>query len=160
MKRGPDPVTGREPKAATLAGDSQEQRGAEVVMLSQLSSRIHARLASHRFGTEDGLRVEVDGFSETPPVLVEIWAHIGVPKGGQKHKVLADALKLVWIDRKYLAGRARKIILFADSVAIGHFQRRSWMGAALRDLGIELLVEELPDDIRREVIAAQKRQYR
>ncbi|MDP3983876.1 MAG: hypothetical protein Q8Q52_02570, partial [Acidimicrobiia bacterium] len=105
-------------------------------------------------------RAEVDGFSASPPVLVEVWAHIGVPKSAQKHKVLADALKLVWIDRRYLASRSRKVILFADAAAAAHFQGRSWMAAALRDLGIELLVEELPQETRQRVLAAQQRQYR
>ncbi len=151
---GPADLTDGEP------GDSQEQRAAEAVLLGQLGTRLQLRLAGHRFGDEDGLRAEVDGFSESPAVLVEVWAHIGVPKSAQKHKVLADALKLVWIDRRYLGGQSRKIILFADAAAVAHFQGRSWMAVALHDLAIELLLEELPADVRERVLAAQQRQYR
>ena len=94
----PAPATDGEP------GDSQEQREAEVFLLKQLGMRLHIGLAGRRFGEVDGLRAEVDGYGESPPTLVEVWAHIGVPKSAQKHKVLADALKLVWIDRKYFEG--------------------------------------------------------
>src|SRR4029453_224059 len=44
-----------------------------------------------------GARVEVDGADAGRRVLVECWAHQGAPKAAQRHKVLADALKLPWI---------------------------------------------------------------
>jgi hypothetical protein len=141
-------------------GDSVEQREAESVLLRRLEARIGVRLEPHRFGADEGLRIEVDGYSASPVVLVEVWAHIGPPKSAQKHKVLADALKLVWLDRRFWDGRSRKILLFADTAAARQFEGRSWMGAAIRDLGIELLTEELPAELRERVLVAQARQYR
>jgi hypothetical protein len=37
---------------------------------------------------------------------------------------------------------------------------KSWAAAALKDLGITVVVVDLPDDMRDKVRAAQKRQYR
>jgi methylmalonyl-CoA mutase cobalamin-binding subunit len=87
-------------------------------------------------------------------------AHQGPPKSAQKAKVMADAFKLVWVERRLFPGGARKIVALADPSAAGHFTDRTWMAAALRDLGIEVLVVELPTDIRAGIRAAQARQVR
>jgi acyl carrier protein phosphodiesterase len=106
--------------------------------------------------------VAVDGVCESsvPPVLVEVWAHQGLPRPAQKAKVMTDALKLVWIERCLFPAGARKVLAFADDTAADHFRRQTWMSSALHDLGIEVIVVPLPDDLRSQITTAQTRQFR
>jgi hypothetical protein len=94
-------------------------------------------------------------------VLVECWAHQGNPKAAQRHKVLADALKLTWIGST-IYPRPRLILCMSDPAAAAPFlpPARSWAAQALKDLGVTISVVELPDDVRQLVLAAQERQYR
>jgi len=108
-----------------LAGNSAEQREAEVVLLAQLSSRLRTELSKKQFRAGSGTRVEVDGYSELPLILVEVWAHQGIAKSAQKAKVLTDALKLLWIEEVFLTDTARKILLLSDEAAAAHFRGKS-----------------------------------
>lgn len=114
------------------SGDSSVQTEAEVILLQRLSASIGVPLAPARLHLPDDTYVDCDGVSVDPPVLVEAWAHQGQPKGGQRNKVLADALKLVHVSAA-LAGGHRKILCFSDDAAARPFQsRRSWYAGALR----------------------------
>jgi hypothetical protein len=141
------------------AGDSLEQRRAEREMLDAIGTALGVTLAKRRFPTSNGSRAEVDGVCEDPPVLVEAWAHQGEPKAAQKAKVLTDAIKLVWVEQKFLPG-ARKVLLFSDPQAARHFRARTWAAAALADFGIEIHVVELPPERQAAIRAAQARQFR
>jgi hypothetical protein len=81
-------------------------------------------------------------------------------KGAQRLKVLTDAFKLTWIANN-IPGRPRLILCMADDDAARPFRnRRAWHGQALADQGVEVVVVELPDDVRESVLRAQARQYR
>ncbi|MDA8331279.1 MAG: hypothetical protein M0027_08750 [Candidatus Dormibacteraeota bacterium] len=142
-------------------GDSAVQRDAETEMLAALGTDLGAQFTSYRIRLVDGGQVEVDGFSEDPPILVEAWAHQGPPKGGQRNKVLADALKL-----RLAAGlfdpRPRLILCFADEDAARPFRpsARTWYAKALRDAGVDVLVVKLTEERRAQIREAQTRQYR
>jgi hypothetical protein len=144
---------------APQPGDSREPRDAEAYLIDGFAERNGLILdpGDHRF--PDGTLVRLDGFSADPPVLVEAWAHLGPPKSAQKHKVMTDALKLVWAEAVILPG-ARKVLVLADDAAARHFLSGTWMAAALRHLAIEVEVVPLPDHIAERVRAAQRRQYR
>ena len=71
---------------------------------------------------------------------------------------MTDAFKLVWVERRLFPAGARKIVALADPSAAGHFTGRTWMAAALREFGIEVLVVELSSDVRAGIRAAQVRQ--
>jgi hypothetical protein len=108
----------------------------------------------------EGVRVEVDGADDGPTVLVEAWAHQGPPKSAQKNKVLADALRLVFV-ASTLDTSPRLVLCLSDEEAARHFTTaRSWASAALRSFGVSVEVVDLPVDLRELVVAAQKRQYR
>ncbi len=148
------------PMSDRPAGDSAEQRDAETLILAALSAEIGVQLAQRRFVDARGAHVDVDGVAEDGSVLVEAWAHQGPPKPAQKAKVAADALKLIWVDRSFYGGQARKILALADPVAAMHFQGGSWIAAALTDLGIEVCVVPLDARVRASLRAAQERQFR
>ncbi len=159
----PAPTTGSvaniNPLSEVPAGDSAVQRDAETVLLAALSASIGVSLAPARIDLPDGSYVEVDGVSDTPPVLVEAWAHQGPAKSAQRHKVLADSLKLAHVAAALGAGH-RKILCFSDEEAARTFKSRTWYAGALRRLDIQVHVVDLPTEWRERIVDAQRRQYR
>jgi hypothetical protein len=142
------------------AGDSREQRHAEQVMLARLTDRFGVTLGPRRIVLDDGVRVEIDGADEQLSILVEAWAHQGPPKVAQKHKVLADALKLLHVAAT-LPVAPRLVLCLSDLEAARHFTTaRSWAAHALRAFAIDVIVVELPAEIKAAILAAQKRQFR
>ena len=104
--------------------------------------------------------MEVDGYSDKPAVLCEAWARIGEPKSAQRHKIINDALKLIFLEKK-LGKVCRKVIIFADEKARQPFiSPKSWVSACLKEFKIETELVKLPPNIRKGLIAAQKRQRR
>jgi hypothetical protein len=74
--------------------DSAEQRSAETFALEAVGKKLGVELLPRRLQLPDGSCVEIDGGTEgPPPVLAEVYAHQGRLKGGQFHKLLADAFK-------------------------------------------------------------------
>lgn len=142
-------------------GSSHEQRDAERVMLDLLGKQLGKALEPATLHLPGGVRVELDGADVDRTVLVECWAHQGPPKAAQRHKVLADAFKLTWIFGT-IYPRPRLVLCLSDPEAAAPFVAgsRSWAARALQDLGFSVSVVELPDDMRRRVVAAQQRQYR
>jgi hypothetical protein len=157
----PQPVLDRIPGHTRPAGSSAEQRDAERIMLDLLGNRIGRPLEPATIKLLSGSRVEIDGADNSRTVLVECWAHQGSPKGGQKHKVLTDALKLTWI-ASTIYPRPELILCMSDPLAAAPFLpgSRSWAAQALHDLGIRIELVQLPEDIRLAVLEAQMRQYR
>ena len=146
-------------EVAIAAGHSREQRDAEPIMLGLLGERLGVELRPRRIVLDEGIRVEVDGATDDLSILVEVWAHQGPPKSAQKHKVLADVLKLIHVAATLPAPRL--VLCLSDLEAARHFTTaRSWAVHALRAFAIEVEVVELPADIRAAIVAAQKRQYR
>lgn len=142
--------------------DSAAQRDAEDVALQLIAAQLGLPLRKRRLPLPDGGWLEVDGASDSPRVLCEIWAHQGAPKSAQKAKVMTDAMKLVYA-RSLLAApnqACRMLFVFTDPRAAAHFRGRSWMAGALAAAGIETAVVELPAPVREAIEAAQELQYR
>lgn len=148
------------PEAKLVAGSSLEQRSAERVMMGLLGVRLGADLAPRRLTHSSGARVEVDGASADLRFLVECWAHQGPAKVAQQHKLMNDATKLAWIAKSLPVPPERLILCVSDELAVSHLRGRSWRGAAMPDLGVEIEVVSLPDEVTAMILAAQKRQFR
>ena len=140
-------------------GDSSEQRRAQQWLLGAAGRALGVRLQRRRLSLGSGSYCEVGGCSDDPAVLCELWAHIGPVKSAQKHKVMADALKLLFA-RQMLCHDARCVLVFADEQAAACFQSGSWMAECLVTMGIETLVVDPPPELRISVLAAQERQHR
>lgn len=146
--------------APAPVGDSSAQRAAEHVMIDLLGTELSLALRPRRSALADEARIEVDGVDDDTTILVEAWAHHGTPKSAQKHKVLADVLKLLHLATT-LPTTPRLGLCLCDSTAAHHFTAaRSWAAHALRDFGIEVHIVDLPPALKADVIAAQQRQYR
>ena len=141
------------------ASDSSEQRSAEPYILAAVGERFGVELRKRRIDLEAGSWLEIDGYASNPLILCEAWARIGPAKPGQQKKVMTDALKLV-VARAGLGGAedCHAVLAFCDKTAAEHFSGKSWMAEALRQLSIEVLVVEIPSEVRESITTAQGRQ--
>jgi hypothetical protein len=164
----PIPVTAGDPVAGPYAtpvglagepGDSLEQREAETVMIGLLSTRLGIELRPERVKLPAGGWLQLDGYSAAPLVACEAWAHQGEAKSAQKDKVTKDILKLMFV-RSFLGDDTKLVLLFSDEAAAKFLRGRSWRGQAMKTLGIEIEMVDLPPDVREKVVLAQQRQYR
>lgn len=140
-------------------GDSAVQREIEPEVLAGLGSRLSVHLAPQSFRLGDGCRVEIDGCSTHPPVLCEVFAHMGVLLPGQKKKIITDAFKLIYAE-KALAIQAHKILALTDDAAAAALRGRAWYAQAFTALGIEVHVVKLSAASEERLRAAQGRQGR
>jgi hypothetical protein len=152
------PLVAAQPLSAP-PGDSAVQRAAESAILRIAERTLQTRLQPRRLVLADGVRIEVDGVSDDPPILCEVWAHQGPAKAAQVHKVLHDALKL------FVAGSAmqpspRLVLISSDHAAAKRFQGKSWYAYALATLNVELHVVAIPQELRDAIMQAQLGQYR
>jgi hypothetical protein len=95
--------------------DSSVQRKTEPMLITGLSKQLGVALQGRELDLTT-CKIQVDGYSDNPPVMCEASSHIGDPKDGQINKIMKDALKLLFADA-LLGERHRKILLFADEAA-------------------------------------------
>jgi hypothetical protein len=103
-----------------------------------------------------GAPVRVDGVDAEETVFVEIFAQQGPVKGGQKHKIATDALKLITLGRS--RPHAELILAFADAEAATYATKGTWMSEALAAWNVKVYVVELEGTIRDGIRSAQVRQ--
>ena len=137
--------------------DSQEQRAAEILILEEVGRQIGCRLEPRRIQFYGGALVDVNGVAPDESVLVEVSAHQGSPKGGQRHKIAADLLKLVTLARDRHP-KPRLILAFADDQAAAWAAGKSWLAASVAAWQVEIMVVKLEDDVRATIRSAQARQ--
>jgi hypothetical protein len=140
-----------------LASDSQEQREAERLILNGVERIVDEKLVSRSLALDAGTKVQVDGVSDDASVLVEVFAHQGQLKGGQRHKIAGDALKLITLARER-EPRPRLILAFADEQLAAWAAGKSWLAASLAAWDIEVIIVELDEQVRSGLRAAQARQ--
>src|ERR1700739_3542691 len=92
--------------------DSAVQQEAEVLIRDQAAAQLGMKLSSAMVRLDTGAAVQVDGVTADETVLLEAFAHLGSLKDGQKHKVAADALKLITLGRSRPA--TTLILAFVD----------------------------------------------
>lgn len=136
--------------------DSSEQRRAEPLILEQVSAHVGKPLTKRVITLPGGARVEVDGAADDDSVFVEVFAHVGALKGGQRHKPAVDALKLITLARQ--CPQARLIIAFADAVAARYLTGTGWRAEAMRTWNVEVFIATLDNSVRDGILAAQLRQ--
>lgn len=139
--------------------DSSEQQLAHKEILSLLNEKHHLNLGSRKVLINDTL-FQVDGYSEAPPILCEIYSRIGKMKVAQHNKIGKDILKMLLIE-KMQNKIFRKIIAFADEEAASSFSGgESWYSKLKDYFNIEIIIVEIPSQLKESLINAQKRQYR
>lgn len=140
----------------THPSSSHEQTAAEALVLEAVGKRLGTAVAPARVNFPGGSYVNVDGVSEDPLVFVEVFSHQGALKGGQRHKVAGDVLKLVTLGKAYPT--ARLALAFADEAAADSVRNKGWLAEAVVTWAIEVVVADLPDVVLEGLRAAQLRQ--
>lgn len=125
-------------------------------MLDAVGQQVGATVIPARVDFPGGSYANVDGVSEDPLVFVEVFAHQGPLKGGQRHKIAGDVLKLVTLGRAYPA--ARLVLALASHETARQVTNRGWLAEAVRTWGVEVVVVDLREDILQGLREAQARQ--
>jgi hypothetical protein len=89
-----------------------------------------------------------------PDVPAEIFVHQGPLKGGQRHKIQGDMLKLITVAKTQ--PESTPIIAFCDQEAANGVT--GWLAHALEAWGVERRIVELPPEVCSGLVAAQQRQ--
>lgn len=138
------------------ASDSAEQRAIETEILRTLESLLRVTFTD---AAPQLKGLKLDAFAPgPPPVLVEVFAHVGPSKSGQRHKVANDMAKLLLAERR-LGVPCRKVIAVIDRAAVAH-HGRGWVGEFAKEFGFEVIVVpgfEASHDAMRAVQARQRR---
>lgn len=136
--------------------DSADQRLAERHVLTALEALWGASFVpGTRLPVDAG--VAPDGVDLDRKLVVEVFARVGRLKAAQAHKVKADLLKLAYL-RHLLGQDWRVVFCFVDREAAAFLLGKSWAARAAQTFGVEVMIQDLPQDVRAMVVAAQARQ--
>lgn len=142
---------------ARHASDSSGQRAIEADVLVALSNELGVSVTST--APPQLSMLKLDGYADAAiPVLIEVFAHVGRSKGGQRHKIAHDMTKLLLAER-LLGVPCRKVIAVIDEAAIAHL-RGGWNREFANSFGIELRVVPGFVDRHAEMLLVQARQRR
>jgi hypothetical protein len=142
---------------STTNSNSQEQNEAQRLILHGVEAEVGEPLEPRTLTLSGGSTVQVDGVALDESVLVEVFAHQGQLKSGQRHKIAGDALKLITIARDHDRS-ARLVLAFADERLAVWAAGKSWLAASLQVWGIEVIVVKLDDHVISGINTAQARQ--
>jgi hypothetical protein len=139
-----------------FASNSVEQRVIEHDIVRALASHQGLILAP----TPDALRrLKIDAYAPgSPPVLVEVFTHVGRAKPGQRRKVMHDMAKLLLAERR-LGVHCRKVLAVIDPHAVAYLGQ-SWDGTFAREFDVEVIVVKGFAGRHTAMLAAQERQAR
>lgn len=114
-----------------------EQRALALEMLLRLETVLFVRFATNPPPALG--KLALDGFAAgSPPTLVEVFAHVGRARRGERHAIAHAMTKLLLAERR-LAVPCRKVIAVIDAAALAHLDK-GWGGDFAREFGIELKV--------------------
>lgn len=142
----------------TYKSSSFEQQNAETYVASMVEGWLGCQMERNaKVVLSSGIHIEPDLYSEDERIICEIFAHIGVLKVGQQHKISQDILKMLLLD-KTTGFQYRKIIVVADDKVEKYLYGKSFIAESIRQFGIEVKKINLSDEIRMSVSNAQVRQ--
>lgn len=108
-----------------LISDSSEQQLAHKAILKLINANYNLNLISQKVLLDNTL-FQVDGYSDNPPILCEIYSRIGKMKVAQHNKISKDILKML-LKEKLSSKKFRKISAFTDEkVAQPILNGESW----------------------------------
>ncbi|MDP9374544.1 MAG: hypothetical protein M3Q65_19255 [Chloroflexota bacterium] len=148
-------------KRAASRSDAQQEAGRAAI--ARYGALQGVALEPRRL-TLRGVALQVDGYAEADGrvVLAEVWAHIGPAKGAQRHRVLADVLKLALVSKILREERPGYRIdcafVLLNEEAAGILRGQGWPAAAAEEFDIQVAVVPIDQDLVEAVRAAQVRQ--
>ncbi len=139
---------------------SYEQMQAEKELFNKVREQLQIELLKNAkiSLSEDGITyIEPDFYSEEFNVVGEIFAHIGKPKKAQDNKIANDILKMLLLEK--VTGRTfRKILVVCDQKQKEKLKGRSALAFSIEAFGIEIMDIGIDDNMRNNILQAQKRQ--
>lgn len=118
------------------ASDSAEQQTIEADILRALEAVLRVTFTD---AAPQLKGLKLDAFAAGPqPVLVEVFAHVGPSKSGQRRKVANDMVKLLLAERR-LGVSCRKVIAVIDKAAVAHHEG-GWVGEFATAFEFEVIV--------------------
>ncbi len=147
--------------AVSHSSDSQVQLQAEKYILSKVAERLGVTLSPGNVMFGRQAIMSVDGRDDDHQFVVEVYARQGKLKPGQQKKIVADAFRLVTLVHELAHERdapPRAILAFADEDAAAYARGSGWFPSALEVWNVEVLVIDLPDGLRQQIIDAQELQ--
>jgi hypothetical protein len=141
--------------------DSSAQCEAEKALISGFNERmakVNAHIKKEKVFLSNNFCVEIDGYSENPPIACEAWAHFGKIKPGQRSKIMKDVVKLLLLEANRKK-EFRKVIIFADMKVHNYFEfSNSWVSACLREFKFELSYIPLSEELIKRLVKTQEDQ--
>lgn len=139
------------------ASSSDEHQQAERDIKALLASALNVQWFAQ---PPDALsRLQLDAYSDGDlPTLVEVFAHVGPCKAGQRRKISRDMTKLLLAER-WLGRACRKVIAVPTEAEKAHVLR-GWDAEFARAFDIEVIAVDAPAPLLERLAAAQLRQTR
>lgn len=143
-----------QPATPPKLSDGQPWRKAEGYVRHWLESEHGLKLEPKKVEVGESY-VELDGFSDEPLVICEIYTRLGYVARTTTAKACTDAAKLAWLrETKY--PKARAILAIAnDELERVLLQGTGWMVQLFRHFDVEVINAELTEDQRAELHAAE-----
>lgn len=139
---------------------SAEQLEAESVIFNMVKERMGIELLHNpQLYLADSVYtyMKPDFYSEEKKIVGEIFVHIGKPKKAQDNKIANDILKMLLLEKKKDC-IFRKMIVVCDEEEERQLKGHSVLAESIRQFNIEIMRMDLPDELRKKVMAAQTRQ--
>ena len=102
--------------------------------------------------------IQPDFYSEEESIVGEIFSHIGKYKGSQPRKIANDILKMVLLDKVKNKTHKKLFVVCRDEEKNVLENSSSWLSECIRQFDVEVIKVDIPDIIKEQVLAAQKRQ--
>lgn len=137
---------------------SHEHQSAEALILDAIAEELELPdLTPARLELGDAT-VDLDGWSPSGQVAVEIYARVTRPKGAAYKKPMDDAMRLLLVRHRH--PDARLLLGFCSPLVADAFRGSGWRAASLDAVGIEVVQVDLDDETVAGLEAATVRQYR
>ena len=139
---------------------SIEQMKAEDIIFSLVEKKLGVALEKNPilyFSNNRYSYIQPDFYSAQEQIVGEIFAHVGKPKKAQNNKIANDILKMLLLDKISKIAH-RKIVVVCDKEEQKALQGQSALSESIRQFGIEVLLVDVDDKIKQQIMNAQDRQ--
>jgi hypothetical protein len=141
--------------------DSSVQREIETIVREKLANKFSCQFNTEPLKIDEGIFVEIDAYNEEEKILIEIYAGIDSVKPGQLKKVMTDAYKLNFVEKRLELRGCKKILCFVDDKVRSYFDsEKNWYSLSLREFGIITEIVNLSEVEYAKLKEAKKKQFR
>jgi hypothetical protein len=134
------------------SSDTSVHQEAEAAILRAAATFLERPdLRERRVNLPGGSLVEVAGATDDMSAFVQVYAHQGAMKGGQKRKLALDVLKLITLRKHH--PNAQLYLAFCSDTARASIT--GWTAEAIATWKVRTLVLPLEDELRERLVRTQ-----